>query len=106
MKVLVDDEKDFLPDGTVPDLIIRNYGTAYMLLDLIESSTTDLYLDHDLGEEKTGYDLITLIEKDYMERRESPALWFGILPAKIVCVSNNPPGRARIEQVIGKLYGS
>lgn len=102
MKILIDDEKNLLPDGSVPDLIIRNYGAAYLLLDLIESPSVELYLDHDLGEEKTGYDLITFIEKDYMESSE----WIGLLPEKIVCVSNNPPGRARILQVVGKLYGA
>lgn len=84
----------------MPDLIIRNFGTAYKLLDYIEQPSTELYLDHDLGEEKTGYDLITIIEKDHHESSK----WFGLLPAKIVCVSDNGSGRLRIQQVIEKLY--
>lgn len=100
MKILVDDIRDWLPDGSTPDIIIRNFNTAWEMLDYIENTGCELYLDHDLGGGKTGYDLITIIEKDHHEKSSS----FGTLPAKIVCVSDNPPGRARIQQVIDKLY--
>lgn len=102
VKILVDDFRYNLPDGSLPDLIIRNFATAYKLLDYIEQPSTELYLDHDLGEEKTGYDLITIIEKDH--HQASGSNWFGLLPAKIVCVSDNGSGRLRIQQVIDNLY--
>jgi len=58
-----------------------------------------LYLDHDLAsfegdKEKTGYDVICWLE----ENTE-------YLPIHgIYCVSSNPVGRSRINQVIDKLY--
>jgi len=61
-----------------------------------------LYLDHDLhcwqdGKEYTGYDLISWLE-------EASANGECNLPGNIECVSDNPSGRARIQQVIDKLY--
>ena len=62
-----------------------------------------LYLDHDLhcwenNREYTGYDLICWIEEQVaLCNRE-------VLPGNIECVSDNPSGRARIQQVIDKLY--
>lgn len=74
-----------------------------------------LSLDHDLGDihkesnglitqyshhEKTGYDVICWIE----EQAHTYSAF--ILPKKILCHSANPSGRANIERVIRKLYGS
>lgn len=57
-----------------------------------------VYLDHDLGDydegvEKTGYDIMCFLEQNLQ-----------LLPEKIVCVSRNPVGRAKIQAVIDKLY--
>lgn len=52
-----------------------------------------LYLDHDLGEEKTGYDVMCFLEAN-PDR----------LPGKIKLVTSNPVGRERMEVVIRKLY--
>jgi hypothetical protein len=105
LRILVDDEKTDLPDGSSPDIILRNYGIAadwlvnYWCSETYDRSRDELYLDHDLGEkliENTGYKLICAIEE---------AVFYGMtLPRRIVCVSNNPAGRARIQQVIAKLY--
>ena len=57
-----------------------------------------LYLDHDFGDDdpkKTGYGIMCFLE-------EHPEF----LPKKIVCVSSNPPGKAKIEMVIRNLYGT
>lgn len=53
-----------------------------------------VYLDHDLGGDKTGYDIMCWLEEHQ-----------DCLPPKIVCISANPPGRDRINAVIKKLYG-
>ncbi len=86
--LLVDDIRTFNTTR-----IARNFDQA------IDAITNDgpwdiIYLDHDLGEnEKTGYDVISWIEQ------------FHTPPGAIVCVSMNPPGRDRINQVIKKIYG-
>ena len=54
-----------------------------------------LLLDHDLGEfEKTGYDVMVWL-KDNKEFQ----------PKMILCISNNPPGRDRINLMIKDIYG-
>lgn len=78
--------------------IARDYFEGIRLL-REEGPWDVLYLDHDLasfieGKEKTGYDVICWLE----ENTE-------YLPLNgIYCVSSNPVGRQRIEQVIKKLY--
>ena len=102
MKILIDDKRNVLPDGTEPDIIIRNYNSGLIfIVDWMFSTEFDtLYIDHDLGSKKTGYDLLTTLEyARHLDLESYP------LPYDIICVSDNPPGRARIEQVIEKLYG-
>lgn len=103
--LLIDDTRD---EGSPEvnrrvDVIARNYWEGYKQLEL-NGSWDLVLLDHDLnsydkdGIEFTGYDLICDIERminnSQVER-----------PNKIEWVSSNPPGRARIEVVIKKLYG-
>jgi hypothetical protein len=78
--------------------IARTYFEGIILLQLCKWD--ELLLDHDLGpcsvykeREYTGYDIMCWLE-------EFPEY----LPKKISCVSANPVGRRRIEQVIQKLY--
>lgn len=52
-----------------------------------------LYLDHDLGDDKTGYDIINWLDQN----KE-------FLPDEIKCISMNPVGRDKINKVIKKLY--
>lgn len=60
----------------------------------LESSSWDiLYLDHDLGCNKTGYDVMCWLE-------EHPEF----LPGNISFVSANPVGRQRMQQVKERLY--
>jgi len=99
LRILIDDERTQTPTGVVPDLIVKNYDAAIDILMAFDElgwlSDDDLYLDHDLGGNETGYDLMCWIEKQ------------GVIsnPKRIICVSDNAPGRAKIEQVIIKLYG-
>lgn len=52
-----------------------------------------LWLDHDLGEDKTGYDVLCWLE-------EHPEF----LPGEIFLVTANPVGAQRMKVVIDKLY--
>ncbi len=52
-----------------------------------------LYLDHDLGGKKTGYDILCWLE-------EHPEF----LPGDIIFVTSNPVGRQRMQQVKERLY--
>ena len=86
MKLFVDDIRD-IPEGW---LCVRNYMDAIATLSLFV--VEELSLDHDLGEEKTGYDIACWIEEK--------AITSSWVPPKIKVHSANPVGRARILQVI------
>lgn len=89
MKTLVIDDLRFFETASVH---ARNYEEG--IYQLKNCGPWDLlYLDHDLGEDKTGYDVMCWLE----ENTE-------YLPGEIVCVSANPVGKDRITQVIDKLY--
>ena len=62
--------------------VARTYDDALRLLRRFKYRT--LYLDHDLGERRTGLDLLRQLRS---ERR---------LPDNIVCISWNPAGRDAI----------
>ncbi len=86
MKTLtIDDCRNF--DG----MIARNYEMGILALE--KAGPWDLlYIDHDLGLGKSGYDVMCWLEKNPQ-----------YAPKKIICVSSNPPGRKRIEFVIKKI---
>ena len=87
--LLIDDERTF-DDATC---VARNATDG--IYELEHNGVWDkLYLDHDLGEDGTGYDVICWLE-------ENPSF----MPKEVICVSANPPGRSRINQVIKKIYG-
>lgn len=71
--------------------IARTYQEAVDVLK--DTPVSILSLDHDLGEEKTGYDVFLYIENKAMSRH--PFTW-GI-PA-IRCHSANPVGKMNIER--------
>lgn len=74
MRLLIDDIRS-MPDG----VIARDYESGREMLTL--GGWDVLFIDHDLGEDKTGYDLVT----EFLEN--------GIgLPDKVVIVSSNPVG--------------
>lgn len=100
MKILIDDKRTVLPDGSIPDAIFKSPYVFEAFCGWNRLARHDeVYLDHDMGEhERTGYQLITELEELFFLSNQP-------LPSKIVCVSDNAPGRARIQQVIDKLYG-
>lgn len=100
MKVLIDDHRVTLPDGGIPDLIVRNFRTGQWAIHFLMTDDDELYIDHDLGSEddrETGYQLMCILEMEILNGE-------AYLPRKIECVSDNGGGRLRIQQVINKLY--
>lgn len=92
MKLFVDDVRD-CPVGWA---LARTYAEA---LKMLESGAEVVSLDHDLGEEKTGYDIACWLE----ERAFS-----GFTVPEIRIHSANPVGRANIEaciKSIKRVYG-
>lgn len=105
MKILIDDERNTLPDGSIPDIIIRNFGAAmlfWMLWDEWSWENLELYVDHDLGnpEDGSGYDFLANIEATMASPDTKPIQ----LPAKIVVVSANIPGAERMEACVKSIY--
>lgn len=102
MIFLVDDEKDLLPNGEVPDVILRKPVNALGLIEAGWMKTDDmLYLDHDMGDDVVdGHYIASRIEALW---KQSPKWAVQNIPRYIYCVSNNPQGRKRIEQAIANV---
>jgi hypothetical protein len=63
-----------------------------------------LFLDHDLGLGKTGYDLLLeLIDGCYSDVGEPVLRKVHSMPKKIICISANPVGIKNIEFLCAKL---
>lgn len=69
--------------------VAKNYAEGIKALQ--EQIWEILFLDHDLGEEKTGYDVVCWLEKNPING-----------PAIICLTTSNPVGRDRMIQVIQK----
>ncbi len=69
------------------DMIVRNYKTAMRVL--VAFKVEHLYLDYDLGEKKTGLDVML------------EAMSLGVLPKHVQVITMNPVGRERMERVLG-----
>ena len=82
LHLLIDDAKNL---GTM-DVIARTYQEGVDALSTLP--VTHLYLDHDLGEDKSGYDLINW------------AIENGKVPPNVQIVSMNPVGRQNIERAL------
>lgn len=63
--------------------VARTYDDALRMLRRYRWDV--LYLDHDLGEPRTGYDLLVQADRE------------GLVPPVVECISWNPVGRKRIE---------
>ena len=81
----VDDSKP-CPHGCA---VARTYDDALRLLR--RYSYEVLYLDHDLGEQRTGYDLLMQLIED------------GRVPPRVECISWNPVGRKRIAAALAEI---
>ena len=80
MKVLVDDFRDNIWGC---DIVYRFYKDAYW--GLRNNDCDHLYLDHDLGMDGSGYDLLCMLES------------IDKIPYIVTPVSDNPVGRRKIE---------
>lgn len=83
MKVWVDDVRPMPPDF---DIWLRNADAA--IRTLRTGGVTHMSLDHDLGEEKTGYDIAKFIEEAAYKKL--------LAPMTVVVHSANPVGRKNI----------
>lgn len=90
MKVFLDDIR-MPPDNSW--VIARGYQDAIYYLKT--GKVTTISLDHDLGEQHTGYDVCLWIEEKVFKKR--------FYPPTIYVHSANPVGRRRIEQSISKI---
>ena len=84
VSLLVDDVRDL----RVTDLIARNYKGAIQVLTAIKVDV--MYLDHDLGPGKTGYDLLNFMFAKNIR----------IKPKQIILVTMNPVGRENMIRAI------
>ncbi len=84
--LLIDDMRDFNCDKTVKTFEEGIKALQEEIWDIV-------YLDHDLGLGKTGYDIVCWLENNKQ-----------FLPKKIILVTQNPVGRKNMEVVINKLY--
>lgn len=87
LDIWVDDCKP-APTGCA---VARTFEDALRMLRRFDYRT--LYLDHDLGEVRTGYDLLLLLIK---ENR---------VPPRVECISWNPVGRKRIMDALQAMNG-
>jgi hypothetical protein len=91
---------DDIRDCKGADLIARNYELGCFCIDLMDrmyNSRWELWIDHDLGENKTGYDIINYIESNYHN-------FVGSKPPEIVKIlSANPVGRDRIIRALNSM---
>ena len=89
MRIYLDDERE-TPTGWV------GVSTVQEVIELLKNNEVkELSLDHDLGTEETGYDVVLwLEEKVIME---------GFIPPMIRVHSSNPAGRDRMLQGIEKI---
>ena len=103
MKIFLDDVRD-APDETWT--LVRSFRGAEALICPhsnqhtefgIKPGVSEISLDHDLGEDKTGYDIVLLIEKLVNEE-------LNYLPPKMIVHSANPVGRANMEAGIRAIW--
>lgn len=90
MWLLIDDIRDLNCDVTA-----RTYADGIAALKEYGKKIKCLCIDHDLGESKTGYDVITW------------AAEHSLLPPHVQIVSDNPVGRENIAKILRhELYTS
>lgn len=89
MKIWLDDER---PKPADFDVWLRTADAAIKALRV--GGVTHISLDHDLGEEKTGYDVAKFIETEAHSKR--------LAPLTVSVHSANPVGRKNIQAAIEK----
>lgn len=94
MILVVDDLRS--PTNNSNVICVRNYEQAIVVLSQVEA-LDELWLDHDLGEGKTGYDIALWLE--------ARAYAGNLLPiADITIHSQNPIGSQRIFDALSPHY--
>ncbi len=81
MHVLIDDCKNMFVD-----IVARNYKAGMVVLQA--GIVTHLYLDFDLGGDKTGYDLL------------KAGFFQNLIPDFVQLVTHNPPGRKQMANLL------
>jgi hypothetical protein len=91
MKVYLDDIRSPLDDW---DVIVRNYESCIEILKT--GKVTELSLDHDLGTERTGYDVLCWIEFHVKEENfKTPIIYVH---------SSNPVAQEKMILTVEKIY--
>jgi hypothetical protein len=86
VKIWLDDVREAPDDSWT---VIRTYQECSYEIMFTLDCISDISLDHDLGEEKTGYDIVKLI-------KELVADDYNYFPPRIFVHSDNPVGRANM----------
>jgi hypothetical protein len=95
-RLLIDDHRGWrevlriVPAPTDVQVIARTFGEGLAMLQ--QHRWDELYLDHDLGDDATGHDVML-----WLERRPE------ILPHRIILVTANPIGHIKMAWVIDRL---
>lgn len=84
MKIFLDDQRD-LPIWAKDWVLVRTYDECIELLKTTQ--VEEISLDHDLGTEKTGYDIVKYLEERVMTTDYK---------IRVYCHSANPIGRNNI----------
>lgn len=96
VRLFVDDQRGLLWMGLCPEdgwVIARTSEEAIKILNECGDNIVEVWLDHDLGGEDTGYKVICWMEQNDVWPRDG-----------VRCHSANPVGRQRIESVINRRY--
>ena len=76
------------------DLIARTYNAGVSCLIML--SVTHLYLDHDLGEDQTGYDILKFMADHVLYCKG----FKNIMPSFIQLVTANPVGKENMKNLL------
>ena len=115
MKILwIDDMKqpsfynEVFPELATCELLVicRDFNTARVALHSWLINWDRIYIDHDLGGEKTGYDLMCCLEAGQAEADPSDSLVPLSKTGEIHIISNNPVGAQRMYDLGVKLLGT
>jgi hypothetical protein len=90
VKMYLDDVRK-CPEGWI---LVRTYQEARSLVDT--GQITEVSLDHDLGTDETGYDVILWIERQ---------VYFGQIRKPVIHIhTSNPAGRRKMELARDAIY--
>lgn len=99
MKIYLDDVRDvttqFISEAEYGWVSVRTYADFITIVKGCWDSISTISMDHDLGEHKTGYDALCVIEELAHEK--------GTLPFDILVHSANPVGVAKMFLTIRRL---